>query len=341
MAKVFVKMVPHPSAQKKKHFIKDPKGRKDINMTKAQGKNGMGIFRFVVSQTRNGLLNTNLDKKIDNPWKDKPNELPSNWRTSGLETKEVISKQEYFEVKLNQKPGELTSIPKKIFDKDSSMPYLQKLYKDFEDTTLLDLDEPKDELIYWLLLASHADKCANSWEERSNFSRLYISKVNEDEVRVAKKLEIVENAISDLVTLKNDYSESDIIKIAVVLKLIKGETSISKVKNTLSEHISKQSSNQLENIEAFNELFKSLNNAKDREMFEAKYLLQACINNRIISDYKGKYTWNSKKGTSLETLGKSYKEAVQTILDIDWRNYREELADELKTKVDDNRSMAF
>lgn len=345
MSKVFIKMVPQKSAQNKRAFVTNRRGKKDnvkeSSAVKAHGKNGSAIFRFCVGQKKGGQLNTGFEKTMENPFKGKASEkLPSIWQNKNIETRDEITRQEYFEIKLGLEPGTLTSTSNKIFDK-KPLPWIQNWWKDFQELTILDLDKPEDELTYWLLKQAHPDKCANSWEERTPFSRLYISQFNEDDLKVAKRQEKLETTIVNLADLKNNHSEADIRKVAVILNLIRGEVSIEKVKNTLSDFIMQKTSKQDDNIIAFNKLYNEMQDAKGREIFEAKYLLQECINNRIVSDYKGKYIWSSKKGEAVELLGKSYQEVINTFLDIDWRHYREELEEELKARVDDSRILAL
>lgn len=334
MGQVFVKMVQRESAQKRESFILGSDGkRKKIELGKSKGTNGNSIFRFTVSQHKKGYLNTGLDVKINNPWFNNEVNLPLSFKDKGIENKEEISKQLYFEIKLKLKEGELTSRISNIFEKDRKITYLQKYFKDFTETTVLNLDEPEDELTYWLLQQCHPDKCAPNKDSITSFSRLYISQVNEDEERKSKKREIVEEAIFNLFSLKKEATESQIKKLAIILKVIKGETSSEKIKNALSDFIQTKSNKQEENIKEFNKLYKLLiGNAKDKELFEDKFLLQNAINYRILSDYKGKYIWLSKKGTSLEELGKSYEEALSTISDPDWSAYREELIEEIELK---------
>lgn len=343
MSKVFVKLVSRPSAQKRQGYITRNGVKSNIDLPKAIGQNKSGGFHFSVSTNKSGKLNTGLDKMIENPFYGLPDKLPSEWRNSKIDKKAKISKQEYFEIKMNKPVGFLTSESRPLFENKTGkgLTYLQRFMKSFYETTVLDLDVPEDELCYQLLLQSHPDKCANSESEITPFSRAFISQVNEDDVKVAKRNDIIEDAIYKLVKLKNEQSESIIRKFAIILEIIKGDVNLEKIKNALSDYIKTPNSKQFEKIEKFNNLADQLKDAKGLEIFEAKFLLQYAINNRVISDYQGKYIWASKKGTNLELLGRSYQEALAWLLDIDNRNYREELEAELKAKVDDNRIMAL
>ena len=81
--------------------------------------------------------------------------------------------QEYFEIKMNKPAGFLTSESRPLFDNKTGkgLTYLQRFMKSFYETTVLDLDSVEDELTYYLLLQSHPDKCANSENELTPFSR--------------------------------------------------------------------------------------------------------------------------------------------------------------------------
>lgn len=342
--KVFVKLVSRPSAQKRQGYIIRNGVKSNIDLPKAVGLNKSGGFHFCISMnTKKGILNTGLDKMIENPFYKLSDSIPSEWRVSKIEEKEKISKQEYFEIKMNKPAGFLTSESRPLFENKvgKGLTYLQRFTKSFYETTVLDLDNTEDELTYWLLLQSHSDKCANSETELTPFTRIFISQVNEDEVKISKKNDIIDDAVAKWVKMRNEESASTITKFAVILGLAKGDVNLEKIKNSLSDYIKLQNSKQFERIETFNKLNALLSDAKGIEIFEGKWLLQYAINNRVISDYQGKYIWSSKKGTNLELLGKSYQEALAWILDIDNRNYREELEQELKAKVDDNRIMAL
>lgn len=344
MSKVFVKLVSRPSAQKRQGYYTRNGVKSNIDLPKAVGLNGSGTFTFSISKTKGNKLNTGLDKIVENTkWYKQPDKLPSEWRNSKIDEREKISKQEYFEILMNKPAGYLTSISNDIFysRKGKQATYLQDFKKTFKETTVLDLDIPEDELLYWLLLQSHNDKCANSESEITPFSRMYISLVNEDDVKISKKNDIIEDAIYKVVKLKNEQSESVITKFATILNIIKGDLAFDKIKNSISDYVKLQNSKQFERIEEFNKLYAQIQDAKGMEIFEAKFLLQHAINNRVISDYQGKYIWASKKGTPLELLGRSYQEALSWLLDIDSRHYREELEDELKAKLNDNRIMAL
>jgi len=344
MSKVFVKLVSRPSAQKRQGYITRNGVKSNIDQPKAIGLNKSGGFCFAVSMnTKTKKLNTGLDKMVENPFYKLPDSIPSEWRNSKIEEKEKISKQEYFEIKMNKPAGFLNSDTRKPFEHlpGKNLTYLQDFKKLFYDTTVLDLDLVEDELTYHLLLQAHPDKCASSEDELTPFSRIYISKVNEDDIKISKKNDIIEDAIYKVVKLKQEQSESVIRKFATILEIIKGDLALEKVKNSISDYVKLQNSKQFERIEKFDKLYAQTQDAKGMEIFEGKFLLQYAINNRVISDYQGKYIWASKKGTSLELLGRSYQEALAWIIDIDNRNYREELEDELKAKVDDNRIMAL
>lgn len=339
MSKVFVKLVSRPSAQKRQGYITRNGVKSNIDQPKAIGLNKSGGFHWCISYNKKkGALNTGLDKIVDNDYFNLPDKLTSEWRNSGIEKKEKISKQEYFEIKMNKPAGFLTSESRPLFENKvgKGLTYLQRFTKSFYETTVLDLDNVEDELTYWLLLQSHPDKCANSEAELTPFTRIYISQVNEDDIKISKKNDIIEDAIYKVVKLKNEQSESVIRKFATILEIIKGDLAFEKVKNSISDYVKLQNSKQFERIEKFNKLYAQTQDAKGMEIFEAKFLLQYAINNRVISDYQGKYIWASKKGSNLELLGRNYQEALNWLLDIDNRNYREELEDELKAKVDDN-----
>ena len=86
------------------------------------------------------------------------------------------------------------------------------------------------------------------------------------------------------------------------------------------------------NCQQFNDLYKVLKKKGGRERFDAMFLLQELLNQRIVTLESMSYIWNSKRGTDMEVLGKSKEQVIALLLDEEKKHVRQML----KRELDDN-----
>jgi hypothetical protein len=80
------------------------------------------------------------------------------------------------------------------------------------------------------------------------------------------------------------------------------------------------------------ELVNGLQTPKGRIELEARYLLQACVDHRVVIDKQATYTWIRSTGPII--LGETYNEAISTLTNPKKDVLVQELRDELKIKMD-------
>lgn len=122
-------------------------------------------------------------------------------------------------------------------------------------------------------------------------------------------------------------------KAVSVLGLAKSTTYLTdeQVHNLLFDYIDKSGYTDGSNIDKFNEIFQLTTNAKGREELEVRVLLQRSIDSRVVYEKQGSYNWNRVDG--LITLGETYSEAVDFLLNPKKDSLVEELENEIKAKL--------
>ena len=122
-------------------------------------------------------------------------------------------------------------------------------------------------------------------------------------------------------------------QMADILELCNSKISLyeEQVDNLLFDYIDKSSFNEGSNIDKFNELFTLQQTATGREEFSARHTLQRAMDYRVIYEKQGSYVWN--KSTGPITLGETYSEATEFILNPKKQSLVEELEEEIKAKA--------
>lgn len=326
---VFINAVPRTSVQKR-HEYTHWNGRK-MNVNKAKGAGT--TFSISVSAAKKEL-NTGFDKMVDNQWyfeKEKEVELPSAWTGSQIWKKKRITLQNFLELKHNKPKGFYTSIAPPAFPPVKyEYTYLQ-LFKYFlkDGMTILHLDDPKDELMYYCALASN--KIANSKKEIGMMSEFYISHINESEEEKASRNRKIRKANAKLTEILDEKSPEVGRKVATILKLIRGTVSPETVENKLYEYINSKDE-QISNINNFNNVVELLSTKIGLERFEMTYLLQELVNYRIMTNVREKYVWVQAPSEALQVIGKSTESTINWLLDPDSQEWVELMEGQLEAK---------
>lgn len=84
------------------------------------------------------------------------------------------------------------------------------------------------------------------------------------------------------------------------------------------------------NIDKFEEVTKLLKTKPGREELEARYLLKRAIDNRVIYEKQGTYTWIRPEGKIV--IGDKFSEAIDFILNPKKQTFVEELESQVKAK---------
>lgn len=337
--KVYIRPVARESVQKRNQY-RYVDGVQ-VGTTKAPG----GTFTFQIQPNqKNGKLAINLDKVVSNKWyaeKEEDASLPSAWSNTAIWSKKQITRQEELELKYNKKPGFLNTdsfrydTSKKYLGQNRT--YLQLLSKIFTDgINELDLSVMDDELMYEGILESNL--FANSLEEISSTpgARFYISYIDEEQDKLASRREKKLEATSLLNSLIKEHG-AKLYKVAVVLNLVQGSVNESVVKNKLYDYIEETNFSSIKLEDRIVRFIEVASEAMDkskvqRDKFELSFLAQELINHRVISDFRGRYSWTSKSGSNLEEIGRTRQEYLDWLADDKNKPYVEELKEELEAR---------
>lgn len=364
---IWVNLVPRISVQgrdKQVYSIKTGEGLiPTTRMDKHKEHNAIGEYQFLINPTT-GRLQTGLNKEIPNPFKGFTTEeiisgygLSQEWRKhleKILEHKS-ITKQTYYEILHGRNPNDYTDEVKWYM---GNMPgNMDKFHN--ERTYLQDLklilyprpnrftnDTPRQqllmEMIYNLPEIAHSKNQANS-----SLHNWYISQENEEEEAVARKSEIIEEAVYNLHKLKHEYGKFRSYQTAIILRdnesrpLVKGEVTSDKVSQELSRFIREETRYQMEHIATFMEVMDLLKTEEGADRFQINYLVQQALNTNVIAHRDNQYIWHSKAGTpDVYKLGSSFDKLINFFLkefkqynpETDITNWYGDLYEEVKSK---------
>lgn len=322
---IFVNPVPRISPQgrdKQTYSFIDPKTGELVvtqNMNKTR-ELGVGVvYSFKYNPVTN-KLQTGLEEVIRNPFYElevsdimEQYGLSYNWTEplKGIIKQSEIKKQTYFEILDNVNPEYYSSEIKgnvTIFNmtKSTRIPedpnFLQRFSVVLYDgPNRFSDDTPRGRLAIQLI--KNHNKIAHSKRDvNPAVHDFYISEENEAAIEKAKKQDIINEAIFNLVNLQKGGDDFLNYQVAILLTnkdgkpVLKGESSPANVKRVLTEYIS-ESSSQLENVEKFMKTISLLDGKENRERFNVMYLVQQAINTNVMSVKDGYYIWHSKSGT--------------------------------------------
>lgn len=262
------------------------------------------------------------------------------WIVDGQQQKDSqtgkgLTLQDKMEQKWGLDKGYLTNRPWRRGDSpnEEDMTYFQRQgWKLNDGSTILDLNNFDDEMFYYVCLDSKF--VANSETELKQgkwpYATHYIALENEAEELKFQKNKLKSQAFARL--HHKDMIDSMKKKFIYILGLAntKAEVNVEQAHNTLFDYIDKSSFKPGSNIDKFNELFKLLKTAPGREEIEARLSLKKAMDSRVIYERQGAYKWARANGVI--TLGETYAEAVEFMLNPKKEALVEELTNEIKTK---------
>jgi len=320
--KVFIHSIPRESAYNIHEWTNDSSGKK-IN------KNKIG-----------NLINTKYPVFFSSKVGGYATGLYKPWLENGAQKKDKagnpLTLQHYYEQKHGKPTGYYSNIvsdPRGENFDESKKSYFDRFFMTMNDgTTVLDLDNPDDEIRYEVILESPF--FANSEKEWRTYkwpkAQFYIALENEsDEIKyqksVAKSGAIAELHASDL-TLP--YKR----QVIVILNISNARTILqeAQVHNLLMDYIEASTGTVGSNIDKFKELTNLIKTPKGRIELEARYLLQEAQDFNVIREKQGSYIWVRPTGTI--TIGETYTEAIDFILNPKKAILIDELKDEIKIK---------
>jgi hypothetical protein len=247
-----------------------------------------------------------------------------------------LTLQDKMELKWNKPKGFFTNanwIPGSSMKEEDLTYFQRKRWKLGDGCTVFDTNEMDAELGYYVCLGSSL--VANSEREYLSHkwpkAQWYIALENEsDEIKYSKN-EIKSKAYASLhgSELTTVYKR----KIVSLLDLASSRAALTdqQIHNLLFDFIEKSGFTPGSNIDKFMELITLLSTPLGREQFEAKYILKQALDCRIIIEKQSTYTW--PKATGAITLGETYREAIEFIMNPKKSGIVEDLMNETYAKL--------
>lgn len=323
----------------KKVFIMSIPRESGIKLSDARGVNGEKINKTKVYRAKTSIMALYSPKVggLNNyisytPWIDPSTNLPAK-----DEKGKTIMLQEYLENKYGKEKGYYTNKSPEKSQKEEDATFFQTAYWILNDgTTVLDLDNEMDELGYYVMLGSSL--VANSEKEwrahKWPKAEFYISLENESDDIKNQKVIAKRKAFARIDPETNSqFNESYRRKFIVLLNIAntKANLSLEQVDNALYDFIDKSSFGENSNIAKINSLFELLKTAPGRENIEMRYLLAQALDNRIVYEKQGTYTWLRSRGNIV--IGDRYEEAVDFLLNPKKAAEVDEIREEIKKKL--------
>lgn len=321
--KVFIHSIPRTESATGLHEWTDLRSGKRLNKTKVGALTGTKFA--ILSSNKIGGYATGLYK----PW------IENGVQKKSKDGSDLIL-QDYYEQKHSKPKGFYTNILSdsrgERFD-EKSRTYIETLFIIMsEGTTVLDLDNPEDEIKYEAILESHF--FANSEKEWRSYkwpkAQFYIALENEsDEIKYQKSV-AKSGAIAELHS--SDLSLPYKRQIIIILSISNARTILqeAQVHNLLMDFIEASTGTVGSNIDKFKELTNLVKTPKGRIELESRYLLQEAQDFSVIREKQGSYIWVRPTGTI--TIGETYAEAIDFILNPKKAILVDELKDEIKIK---------
>lgn len=336
MSKIFIRKIYTESAQRFNSEYVIVNGRREAPTKRNRSNSGTLLS---IADGGNGVLNIGFTERMENPYNTQDS-LPSNWLNSDIYTRDTISRQTYFEIKHNVKPGTYDPKSYVISNKKSPGTYLQSIKMRLKDgRTELDLSNPKDELFHEYFLRSPL--VAENYQAgiSSSKAEYYFWKAEQDEDTKASKSERIQQAMVNWNTVINKFPSKKLDILILCDKQVKGTITDTAIQNRMWDWITKDKSinslDQSVRLDRFNKYFTMLNNKSkaEKDRFDASALVQKLVNARVLTQRQDKYTWPAATGSNLEKLARSTEEAIQFMLEPDNKEHVDKMKEELKRRA--------
>jgi hypothetical protein len=330
--KVYVQTVVKPTATKISEAVNGKNTK--LNQMKIS-RNIFNVFSVLQSE-KTGKLKTGLSKYVDSPYKDTDLiDLPNKDFGFVVGKKEILLqhlKEIEYNLPLNYLTDEAVDRGKKGA-LDNPTFYQTFKYKLNDGLTIFDLNNMNDDLAYHAMLESKyfANSKKELDENKFPFAVHYISLENEsDELKYKKKYQ--KDKAKGALTfgdLANPEMQRKFVKL-LLPQVGKGNLSDMQAYNALSsaieDNVKLPDGSQF--IDKLSKQIDEIGTPKGREVFEASVLLQELINNRVVAEKQGTYTFLSKD----IVIGQNKSKAIDFILNPEKQDLLEEMEQLLKTK---------
>jgi hypothetical protein len=322
-SKIFIHSIPRKTATGISDWTNDTSGR---SLRKVKIGRCKDTYACLYSSKVGGLKNY----VSYTPWLDNDGEQRKD--NSGR----LLTLQDKFEQEYGLPKGYLHNRPRQKSDSKNSVApsYFQQLTLRLNDGgTVLDLNDFDDLMRYYMALESKF--IANSEREfldnKFPYATHYIAHINEtDEIKykkIRKKSEAFAALHDGVMTVPIKRKMVSILEMSSASLHLSEE----QVHNLLFDYIDKSSSQPGSNISKFMGLYNLLKNKKGKETFEAKAFLKEALDNRVVYEKQGTYTWISPKDGEI-VIGEKYDEAIEFILNPKKQSLVEDIEEQIKSR---------
>lgn len=321
---VFIYSIPRETATKISDWVNDNSG---VKLKKVKIGRCNDRFSAAYNPKVGGLANY----ISYTPWME-----PLTGKQKTDETGKGLTIQDQLEQKWGKPKGFFNNAPtvKNYKGDGSDLTYFQTLIVTLRDgSTVLDLDNMDDEMRYYVCLAS--SRVANSQREYQEHkwpkAQWYIALENESEEIKYQRSEYKSKAFAAL--HDKDMTEAYKRKFVSLLGISSTRSALSQqqIHNLLVNHIETSSYTVGNNIEKFNGLFNMLKTPHGRERLEMMYILQQAIDNRVVYEKQGTYTFLRPVGGPLN-IGDRYDEVIDFLLNPKKNAELEDIREAIKQK---------
>ena len=253
-----------------------------------------------------GMLNTGLDVMEENPYKDLKSYRSGDFEAV-LKDQPQALRQHILEYKHN-KPfnfytNQINFYKKYTKETINQIPFFQSpdASKNLIDgVNILDLNNPKDEIMYYVATAPGRVDIAPSYQELTGSHLWFISKEEEAaEIKASKKKE--KNAVIAKLENLNSKNDGTVIKFCQVLNIARRKMSEAQAYETLANYIEQPGKKGELAREEFNNIYKLYDNKAKREVFNVRALIWEFDSYGVISKRNTEYTWQPARDVDGKT----------------------------------------
>ncbi len=320
--KIFIQSIPRETASEV-HQFKNPETGRSLN------KNKVGDAKTKIQAApspKAGGLKNGLSYK---PWIEDGEPVMREGREATLQDK--------MEEKWRLPKGHLTNRTSPDFtkfDKKIHNSYYHKLKFALNDgSTMLDLDNMDDELIYYMILDHKlVANSYNEWRQHKwPYAEFYIAIENESEELRYQKNERRGKALASLHSPEmTNFMKKNFV---FTLELANSVADITdqQIYNLLHDYLEKSTFTPGSNLDKYEHLLLQVSTKTGREDITAKVLLRRALDSRVVYEKSDTYTWVRPKGTI--DLGATYREALDFLQNKKKDVLIEDLKEAIKTKL--------
>lgn len=279
------------------------------------------------------------EELVNNPYYNNAKNLPTNWLTSGVEKSEFIDEQTFYEMKHNRVKGFYnTDIPQRR-NRTQERTFLMdlRIVLNCEGVTILDTANPEHEIIYLIFKQSsksYNSKFASSLEDvyrKNSNAEFYIADVEQEQEAKMQYEKHMLKFSNTMFKVIEEFSNEKLYKYCTILELVSGKTNRASCEEKILDFNKSAKVSEKDKKKAM-DLFKMATETNLTDEFERQYLIQDCLNYRVLISIPEGYIWPSQKGTNRYEIAKSLSNLHKLLKDSKNKEILEMLKEELENK---------